>query len=69
MDVAVNDLPHRQEQLDEVVTAIHAQGRRSIAVYADVSDESQVRSMISKVTEELGGLDVVSITLLYMSHT
>lgn len=60
LDVAVNDLPEKDVQLQEVVHQIQAAGRRSIAVAADVSDEEGVRKMIAQTVRRLGGLDVVS---------
>ncbi|KZT70393.1 NAD(P)-binding protein [Daedalea quercina L-15889] len=59
LDVAVNDIPSKQAQLEEVVSQIKAKGRRAIAVPGDVSVEEDVRSMIDKVAAELGGLDVL----------
>lgn len=59
LDVAVNDLPEKDVQLQEVVHQIQAAGRRSIAVAADVSDEEGVRKMIAQTVRRLGGLDVM----------
>ncbi len=39
--------------------AIEAVGRKGCYIFADVSQETEVEEMISKVVEELGGLDVV----------
>jgi hypothetical protein len=57
-DVAVNDLPG-VNALSDVVKEIETLGRRSAAVFADVSSESQVEGMISEVVKTLGSLDVV----------
>lgn len=49
--VAVNY--HRQrDAADEVATAIHALGGKAFVVQADISDESQVEAMFSRIDEE-----------------
>lgn len=58
-DVAVNDLPNTPE-LNEVLREIENKGRRSLAVPADVSLESEVVKIIQEVVQKLGSLDVVS---------
>lgn len=63
-DVAVNDIPSKQDYLDNVVEEIKKIGCKSISVIANVSEEEQVKAMIGKVVEELGSLDVVSILRL-----
>lgn len=60
LDVAVNDLPAKKTELEELVSQIKAKGRRAIAVFGDVSVEDDVRNAIDKVVADLGGLDVVS---------
>ncbi|KAI0329864.1 NAD-P-binding protein [Cubamyces sp. BRFM 1775] len=59
LDIAVNDLPQKRDQLETVVEAIRAKGRRAYAVTGDVSDEDSVVAMIKTTVEELGGLDVM----------
>jgi NAD(P)-dependent dehydrogenase (short-subunit alcohol dehydrogenase family) len=59
LDVAVNDLPNTPG-LEDVVREIESKGRRSLAVPADVSLETEVEKMIQQVVEKLGSLDVVS---------
>lgn len=59
LDVAVNDIASKSEDLKKVVADIEAKGRRSIAVTADVSSEEEVKAMVEKVAKELGSLDVV----------
>ncbi|OCH91281.1 NAD-P-binding protein [Obba rivulosa] len=59
LDVAVNDIASKSEELKKVVADIEAKGRRSIAVTADVSSEEEVKAMVEKVAKELGGLDVM----------
>ena len=66
-DVAVNDLPGAPG-LEEVVREIESKGRRSLAVPADVSLETEVEKMIQQVVEKLGSLDVVSSFYGYLQH-
>jgi len=58
LDVAVNDLPDTPG-LEQVVREIESKGRRSLAVPADVSLETEVETMIQQVVEKLGSLDVM----------
>ena len=59
LDVAVNDITPKASKIDEVVAQIHAKGRRSLALLGDVSNENDVKTMVDKVVDELGGIDVV----------
>ncbi|OBZ77998.1 Diacetyl reductase [(S)-acetoin forming] [Grifola frondosa] len=59
LDVAVNDIASKGEELAAVVKAIEAKGRRAIAVPGDVSSEEETIAMIDKVVKVLGGLDVM----------
>lgn len=67
LDVAINDLPHQIEKLSQVAEEIHAKGRRSFICCGDGSVEEDVRSLVAKVVEELGGLDVVSVAVIMFS--
>ncbi len=58
-DVALNDLQANEANLVSALAAIEAVGRKGCYIFADVSQETEVEEMISKVVEELGGLDVV----------
>ena len=64
-NIAINDIPGKTKQLEEVAREIEGDsgktGRVLIAP-ADVSVESEVKSMVERVVEELGSLDVVSST-------
>ena len=57
-DVAVNYVTH-PEAADAVVAQITAQGRRSIALHADVSNEADVEAMFEQLDAAWGGLDVL----------
>ncbi|QRV90372.1 Enoyl-(Acyl carrier protein) reductase [Ceratobasidium sp. AG-Ba] len=59
VDVAVNDIPQKREAVLEVVGAIKAAGRKSLAIIGDVTKESEVQAMVKETVEELGGLDIL----------
>lgn len=56
-DVAVNDI--NAELAESTAAEIRALGRRAMAVVADVSKEEEVNKMVSRVIEELGGIDIL----------
>jgi NAD(P)-dependent dehydrogenase (short-subunit alcohol dehydrogenase family) len=58
-DVAVNDIDTTGEAAASVVQWIRSQGRRSMAVEGDVSNRGAVETMMQKVWEELGPIDVL----------
>jgi clavulanate-9-aldehyde reducatase len=47
----------RKERLDEIVSAIEADGGKAIAVEADVADEAQADAAVERTATELGGID------------
>ncbi|KZT10216.1 NAD(P)-binding protein [Laetiporus sulphureus 93-53] len=59
LDIAVNDRPSEQPQLHGVVSEIEAKGRRAVAVCADVAEESEVKDMLARTAEYMGGIDVM----------
>lgn len=59
IDVVVNDLPSKGDQLDGVVKAIQAKGRRAVAVSGDATVEADVIALVEKAVKEFGGLDIV----------
>jgi len=54
--VALN-YAHSREAAEEAVAQIRANGGKAIAIQADVADDQQVRAMMTRVTEEFGGID------------
>ncbi|KAI0326380.1 NAD-P-binding protein [Cubamyces sp. BRFM 1775] len=59
LDIALNDLPQKLEQVQAVAEAIRAKGRRALAVCGDASNEDEVVDMVKTTVGELGGLDVM----------
>lgn len=65
IDVAVNDLPDKLSQINEVVRTIRDMGRKAIALPADVTSEEQVEKMVETTALELGSVDIVRYGLAY----
>ena len=59
LDVAVNDVEANSEDLDSVAEEIRQEGRRTVAITADVSEPDEVEAMVGRVAEELGQLNVM----------
>jgi len=59
-NVAVNDIASKKGIINSLAEEIVAKGRQSLAVIADVSAEHEVKTLVETVTNDLGGLDVVS---------
>lgn len=49
----------RIERLEELVKRISKDGGQAMSITADVSDEAQVREMVSKTQSELGRVDIL----------
>src|ERR1700722_16784221 len=59
-DVIVNyRTPQQQEAAEKVAEAVRAQGRRSAAIQADVSDAAQVSRLVDGAAARLGGVDIL----------
>ncbi|WP_373056218.1 SDR family NAD(P)-dependent oxidoreductase [Zunongwangia sp. H14] len=56
--VAVN-YQHSSDEAEEICKKIKDNGGKALAVQADVSEEAEVRKMIEKVKNELGGIDIL----------
>lgn len=59
LDVAVNDISHKLDDLKKLVGEIEATGRKAIAIPGDVSKEADVQAMVKQTVDSLGGLDVM----------
>ncbi len=56
---AVAVVEKEREKAEKVADAVLANGGRSLAVEADVSDKSSVEAMVGRVADELGSLDIL----------
>jgi len=70
IDVGVNDISSKQDELKKLVEEIEAMGRKAIAIPGDVSKEAEVQDMVKKTVDALGGLDVmVANAGIYKAHS
>ncbi len=60
-DLVINDLPSLSDKLQEVEQEILALGRKCLVAVADVSNEEEVKGMVTETVTQLGGLDVVGV--------
>ncbi|EJD06819.1 NAD-binding protein [Fomitiporia mediterranea MF3/22] len=59
IDIAVNDITSKRDQINIVVEELRNKGRRAIAAPGDVSSEVDVISIIEKTVQDLGGVDIM----------
>lgn len=60
-DVALNYLPDEQSDAEVVKKLIEEEGRKSILIPGDLSDESFCKELVEQANSELGGLDVLAL--------
>lgn len=58
-DVAINYFPTEEEDAQEVIKLIKAEGRKAIAIPGDLRSEEFCKSLVSQAVTALGGLDIV----------
>ncbi len=58
-DVAINDIERQKDALQDVAREIEASGRRVLTVYADVSNKTDVETMVQKTVDNFGRIDAV----------
>ncbi|WP_374358123.1 SDR family oxidoreductase [Pseudoduganella danionis] len=58
-DVAINYLPAEQDDADEVIAMIRAEGCKGIALPGDIRDEEFCKKLVADAARELGGLDIL----------
>jgi 3-oxoacyl-[acyl-carrier protein] reductase len=58
-DVALGWYAGDAHDIDAVVAAVTALGRRAVAIEGDVADTAAVEAIVSRAADELGGLDIV----------
>ncbi|EJD06821.1 NAD-binding protein [Fomitiporia mediterranea MF3/22] len=59
IDVVINDLASKQDQIKTVVENLHKKGRRAISAPGDISSEADVISIIERTVQELGSVDIM----------
>lgn len=58
-DVAINYYPNEEEDAQEVVKLIKAEGRKAIAIPGDLRDEAFCKKLVEEAVKGLGGLDIL----------
>lgn len=58
-DVAINYLPSEEQNAQEVIKLIEAEGRKAIALPGDLVEESFCNQLITDVLSTLGGIDIL----------
>lgn len=58
-DVAINYFPNEEEDAQEVIKLIKAEGRKAIAIPGDLRDEAFCKKLVEKAVSDLGGLDIL----------
>ncbi|KAF9260785.1 short chain oxidoreductase [Marasmius fiardii PR-910] len=60
-NIALNDLPSKTSELRQLESEIKGLGKetKTVIITGDVSSEAEVKGMVERVVEELGGLDVM----------
>ncbi|MCP9235070.1 SDR family oxidoreductase [Lewinella sp. JB7] len=58
-DVAINYLPSEEQNAQEVVKLIEAEGRTAVAIPGDIVEESFCKELVQKAVAGLGGLDIL----------
>ncbi|GAB2491241.1 SDR family oxidoreductase [Luteococcus sediminum] len=58
-DVALGYLPAEEEDARLIIELIEGEGRKAVALPADITDEAAARGIVTRAVEELGGLDIL----------
>ncbi|KAH9841724.1 uncharacterized protein C8Q71DRAFT_738489 [Rhodofomes roseus] len=69
LNVAVNDMPSKRQELQKVVAEIEHSGpggQQAMVAVADISSENDVQVMTASVIEQLGGIDVMVANAGYL---
>ncbi|MFL5811036.1 MAG: SDR family oxidoreductase, partial [Flavisolibacter sp.] len=58
-DVAINYHPSEEQDAQEVIALMKAEGRKAIAIPGDLRDESFCKRLVRETISGLGGLDII----------
>ncbi|CAE6468083.1 unnamed protein product [Rhizoctonia solani] len=59
IEISVNDIVSKQDELEQLAEEIKKLGSKAIAITGDVSKESEVQEMVTKTVDALGSLDIM----------
>lgn len=60
-DVAIGYLPSEEDDAEDVIDLIRAEGRKALGLPGDVKDENWCRRLVEQTVEHLGGLDILVV--------
>ncbi len=58
-DVAINYLPDEEQDAQEVIALIKAEGRKAVAIPGDLREEAFCQKLVAEAIRSLGGLDIL----------
>src|ERR1700761_7931248 len=58
-DVAINYYPTEEQDAQEVIALIRAEGRKAVAIPGDLRSEEFCKQLVHKALDGLGGLDII----------
>lgn len=64
-DVAIVHLPEEQDDADDTLALIRAEGRTALSLAGDVRDEAFATDIVAQTKSALGGLDIVVLNAAY----
>lgn len=64
-DVAIVHLPEEQEDADETLALVRAEGRTGVSLAGDVRDEAFATGIVADARSALGGLDILVLNAGY----
>ncbi|MCP1427705.1 SDR family oxidoreductase [Microbacterium foliorum] len=64
-DVAIVHMPEEQEDADDTVALIRAEGRRALSIAGDLRDEAFATDVVSETRSAFDGLDILVLNAAY----
>lgn len=64
-DVAIVHMPEEQEDADDTLALVRAEGRQGLSLAGDVRDEAFATDVVSQTRSAFGGLDIVVLNAAY----
>ncbi|MFB4349961.1 SDR family oxidoreductase [Microbacterium sp. CR_7] len=64
-DVAIVHMPEEQEDADDTLELVRAEGRQGLSLAGDVRDEAFATEIVSRTRSALGGLDILVLNAAY----
>lgn len=58
-DIVISYLPSEKSDADETLESLQASGAQAIGIAADLTSESEARTLVQQTVKQLGGLDII----------